>query len=138
MEHAPVRLTHPAKILDIETGTTKQMLADFYWAVADRMLPHIAGRPLSLVRCPEGSAKPCFYQKHVNHMLPNGVTGVPVPDKKTGVPEQYITLDSREALAGLAQMGVLEIHPWGSRNSDLEHDRPHHPRSRPRRVPRLV
>ena len=121
MEHAPVRLTHPSKTLDTETGTTKQMLADFYWAVADRMLPHIAGRPLSLVRCPEGSAKPCFYQKHVNHMLPNGVTGVPVPDKKTGVPGQYITLDSREALAGLAQMGVLEIHPWGSRNTDLEH-----------------
>ena len=121
MPRAPVRLTHPAKILDSESGTTKQMLADFYWAVADRMLPHIAGRPLSLVRCPEGSAKPCFYQKHVNHMLPNGVIGTPVPDKKTGVTELYITLDSPEALAGLAQMGVLEIHPWGSRNTDLEH-----------------
>ena len=121
MEHAPVRLTHPSKILDTESGTTKQMLADFYWAVSDRMLPYIAGRPLSLVRCPEGSAKPCFYQKHVNHMLPAGVIGVPVPDKKTGVPEPYITLDSAAALAGLAQMGVLEVHPWGSQNADLEH-----------------
>ncbi len=121
LEHAPVRLTHPTKILDFESGTTKQILADYYWAVADRMLPHIAGRPLSLVRCPEGSAKPCFYQKHVNHMLPKGVESVLVPDKKTGVPEPYITLDSREALAGLAQMGVLEVHPWGSRNGDLEH-----------------
>ena len=119
-EKAPVRLTHPYKLLDIESGVTKQMLADFYWAVADRMLPHIAGRPLSLVRCPEGSAKPCFYQKHVNHMLPKGISGVPVPDKKTGIPEEYITLSTREALAGLAQMGVLEIHPWGSRNMDLE------------------
>lgn len=120
-EHAPVRLTHPAKVLDADSGVTKQMLADFYWAVAERMLPHIRNRPLSLVRCPEGSTKPCFYQKHVNHMLPPGITGVPVPDKKTGVPEQYITLDSREALAGLAQMGVLEVHPWGSCNGDLEH-----------------
>ena len=121
VEHAPVRLTHPAKVLDAESGVTKQMLADFYWAVAERMLPHIRNRPLSLVRCPEGSTKPCFYQKHVNHMLPKGITGVPVPDKKTGVPEEYITLDSAEALAGLAQMGVLEVHPWGSCNEDLEH-----------------
>ena len=117
----PVRLTHPAKVLDVSSGVTKSMLADYLWAVADRMLPHIAGRPLSLVRCPEGSAKPCFYQKHVNHMLPPGVKSVDVPDKKTGVVEPYITLDSKEALAGLAQMGVLEVHPWGSTNEDLEH-----------------
>ena len=121
MEKAPVRLTHPDKILDAETKLTKQQLADFYWAVAERMLPHIAGRPLSLVRCPEGSEKPCFFQKHVNHMLPPGISSVDVPDKKTGVPEPYITLNTREALAGLAQMGCLEIHPWGSRNQDLEH-----------------
>ena len=100
---------------------TKQTLADFYWAIAAHMLPHIAGRPLSLVRCPEGSTKPCFYQKHVTPALPKGIGTVMVPDKKTGVPEPYITLDSREALAGLAQMGVLEVHPWGSRNDDLEH-----------------
>ncbi len=123
-EHAPVRLTHPEKLLDAESGVTKQMLADFYWAVAERMLPHIADRPLSLVRCPEGSVKPCFFQKHVNHMLPKGVGGVDVPNKKTGEPEAYITIPGgaagREALAGLAQMGVLEVHPWGSRNGDLE------------------
>ncbi len=121
LEHPPVRLTHPSKILDPETHTTKQMLADFYWAVAARMLPHIAGRPLSLVRCPEGASKPCFYQKHVNSLLPPGVESTPVPDKKTGVVEPYITLSTPEALAGLAQMGVLEIHPWGSTNADLEH-----------------
>ena len=117
----PVRLTHPAKVLDPESGLTKRELAEYYWAVAARMLPHIADRPLSLVRCPEGAGKPCFYQKHVNHMLPPGVGSVSVPDKKTGVPEPYITLSTPEALAGLAQMGVLEIHPWGSRNEDLEH-----------------
>lgn len=119
-EHAPVRLTHPAKVLDGSSAVTKQMLADFYWMVADRMLPHIAGRPLSLVRCPEGAEKPCFFQKHVNHMLPKGIGGVPVPDKRTGIPEEYVTLSTKEALAGLAQIGVLEVHPWGSRNEDLE------------------
>jgi len=117
----PVRLTHPDRILDEETGLTKRELAEYYWAVATRMLPHVEGRPLSLVRCPDGSGKPCFYQKHVNHMLPPGVDGIDVPNKKTGVMESYITLETPEALAGLAQMGVLEVHPWGSRNDDLEH-----------------
>jgi bifunctional non-homologous end joining protein LigD len=117
----PVRLTHPEKILDAETGLTKRELAEYYWAVAARMLPHVEGRPLSLVRCPEGSGKPCFYQKHVSHMLPPGIEGIDVPNKKTGVMEPYITLDTPEALAGLAQMGVLEVHPWGSRNDNLEH-----------------
>ena len=118
---ATVRLTHPAKVLDAESGMTKQMLADYYWAIADSMLPYIANRPLSLVRCPEGSTKPCFYQKHVTAMLPKGIESVMVVDKKSGKPEPYITLDSREALAGLAQMGVLEVHPWGATNTDLEH-----------------
>jgi bifunctional non-homologous end joining protein LigD len=120
-EHAAVRLTHPAKVLDAESGMTKQMLADFYWGVAERMLPHIAGRPLSLVRCPEGVGKECFFQKHVTAMLSKEIETVQVPDKKTGKLEPYITLHTREALAGLAQMGVLEVHPWGSRNEDLEH-----------------
>ena len=118
---APVRLTHPQKVLDEETQLTKQQLADYYWAVAPHMLPHIEGRPLSLVRCPEGSGKECFFQKHVNHMLPPGIGAVDVPDKKTGKIEPYITLSTAEALAGLAQIGVLEVHPWGSRNDDLEH-----------------
>jgi bifunctional non-homologous end joining protein LigD len=118
---APVRLTHAEKILDAETQLTKQQLADYYWAIAPHMLPHVERRPLSLVRCPEGSEKQCFYQKHVNHLMPPGVTAVDVPDKKTGKIEPYITLSSAEALAGMAQMGVLEVHPWGSRNEDLEH-----------------
>jgi bifunctional non-homologous end joining protein LigD len=116
-----VRLTHPDKILDPESKLTKQELADYYWSVAQWMLPHIADRPLSLVRCPEGAGKPCFFQKHVNHMLPPGVGGVDVPNKKTGEMEPYITLHTVEALVGLAQMGVLEVHPWGSSNDDLEH-----------------
>ena len=124
-DHPPIRLTHPDKILDAESNLTKQALADYYWAIAAHMLPHIASRPLSIVRCPEGSGKPCFFQKHVTATLPKGIGSVDVPDKKTGVPEPYITLGveetNAEALAGLAQMGVLEVHPWGSRNDDLEH-----------------
>ena len=120
-EKTSVRLTHPAKILDTESGLTKQMLADYYWAIGENMLPHIADRPISLVRCPESSTKPCFYQKHVNAMLPRNIGTVMISDKQSGKPEPYITLSSQESLASLAQLGVLEIHPWGSCNDDIEH-----------------
>jgi bifunctional non-homologous end joining protein LigD len=116
-----VRLTHPDKVLDAESGLTKAELSAYYQGVAEHMLPHITGRPLSLVRCPEGTGKPCFFQKHVTAMLPQGVEGIDVPNKKTGEPEPYITLHTTDAIINMAQMGVLEIHPWGSRNDDLEH-----------------
>jgi bifunctional non-homologous end joining protein LigD len=115
------RLTHPGKVVDAESGLTKQQLADYYAAVADVLLPEIAGRPLSLVRCPAGADKPCFFQKHSSDTLPEAIQTVEVPDKKTGQLEPYITLDAPEGLESLAQIGVLEVHPWGSRNADLEH-----------------
>ena len=118
--HAPIRLTHPDKILDAQTKLTKQQLADYYWAIAPYMLPYIADRPVSLVRCPGGVGHPCFFQKHVTGTLPAGVESVDIPDKKTGKKEPYITLSTAEAVAGLAQMGVLEVHPWGSKNDNLE------------------
>lgn len=113
-------LTHPDKQLDEASGLTKRQLAEYYLAVSSRLLPHIAGRPLSIVRCPEGSTKPCFFQKHIGSGLPDGVNSVPVRDRKTGATERYITVSSAEGLAGLAQVGVLEVHPWGSRNDSLE------------------
>ncbi len=113
-------ITHPEKILDPESGLTKQALAEYYLAVAERMLPHVADRPLSIVRCPDGSNKPCFFQKHVGRGLPEGVNAVAVADRKTGEKEEYLTLNSADGLLGLAQMGVLEIHPWGSRNDSLD------------------
>lgn len=119
-EVAGVRLTHPDKILDQESRLTKQQLAEYYAAVADHLLPHITGRPLSVVRCPEGSEKPCFYQKHIGMGTPAGVDSVPVPSKSGGPTEQYLTVSTAQGLISLAQMGVLEIHPWGSRNESLE------------------
>ncbi len=120
MEHAPVRLTHPDKVLDPTSGLTKQQLADYYWAVSENMLPHLAGRPISLVRVPDGIGKEQFFQKHVNSMLPPGFDAVDVPDKKTGKVEKYIALHTREAIAALAQIAVLEVHPWGSLAANLE------------------
>ncbi|MGA7155612.1 MAG: non-homologous end-joining DNA ligase [Acidobacteriaceae bacterium] len=118
---AGLRLTHPDKVIDPASGLTKQQLADYYALVADRMLPYIANRPLSIVRCPEGAGKPCFFQKHVTPSLPDGIKTIQIQDKSSSEPEPYITLDTPEALISLAQLSVLEIHPWGSTNDDLEH-----------------
>ena len=113
-------ITHPDKILDPESGMTKLDLARYYLAVAGYMLPHVADRPLSIVRCPEGTGKQCFFQKHVSKGLPPGIGSIAVPDKKSGAVEQYLTLNTAQGLVGMAQLGVLEIHPWGSKNDDLE------------------
>jgi bifunctional non-homologous end joining protein LigD len=113
-------ITHPDKVLDAESGTTKQQLAEYYLAVAEHMLPHIADRPISVLRCPDGVGKSCFFQKHVGMGLPAGVKTVAVPNRKNKEREAYLTVDSSEGLLGLAQMGVLEIHPWGSHNESLD------------------
>ena len=115
-----VRLTHADKVIDAASGLTKQMLADYYEAVADKMLPYIADRPLSIVRCPDGSTGTCFFQKHFKSGLPAGTGSVDVPDKKTGKVEAYITIATKDALVGMAQMNVLEFHPWGARSGALE------------------
>lgn len=118
-EPLPVHLTHADKVLDESSGVTKEALARYYWEVSAYMLPHIADRPLTLVRCVEGSGKPCFYQKHRNQMT-RAFDSVDVLNRKTGAHEPYITLSTRESIVQLAQIGVLEVHPWGSHNQDLE------------------
>ncbi len=119
-EPFPIALSHPDKQVDSETKLTKRELADYFWAVREHMLPFIEERPLSIVRCPQGSTKPCFFQKHVTENLPEGIEGIDIRGRRSGVIEKYITLSTPLGLAGLAQMGVLEIHPWGSSNSDIE------------------
>ena len=120
LEPFQVRLTHPDKVLDRESGLTKDGLAHYYAAAGPYMLPHIEGRPLSLVRCMNGNGKPCFFQKHANESLTPDLECVDIVDKKTGKPEPYITLSTTQALVELAQLNVLEIHAWGSTNDSLE------------------
>jgi bifunctional non-homologous end joining protein LigD len=115
---AKIVLTHPERVLDPDSGLTKRGLAEYLALVADRMLPHITDRPISFVRCPGGTAKACFYQKHIETQLPPGIGSVTIKEKEgTG---DYLTIDTAEGLIGLAQMGVLEVHPWGSRADDVE------------------
>jgi bifunctional non-homologous end joining protein LigD len=119
MTAPPYPLTHPDKILYAEQGITKRELYEYYALVADRLLPHVRNRPLTLVRCPNGSDKPCFFQKHPGRGMPGAVHSVIVPEKHGRA--AYGVIDDREGLFALVQYGVLEIHTWGSRITDLEH-----------------
>jgi bifunctional non-homologous end joining protein LigD len=78
----------------------------------------VAGRPLTLVRCPEGHEGECFYQKHLPHGIPAGMRGVMIKEKTKR--EEYVVVDDLAGLASLVQMGVLEIHPWPARDDDVE------------------
>src|SRR6185437_14781877 len=102
---AGVRLTHPDKVLYPEQGITKQDLADYYLAAADRMLPHVTKRPLTLVRCPAGSERKCFYQRHAGSGVPDELGQVPI----AGFAEPYLYIKDTAGLIALVQMGVLEI-----------------------------
>jgi bifunctional non-homologous end joining protein LigD len=109
-------LTHPDKVLFPQQGLTKRDLAAYYLEIADWILPHVAGRPLVLVRCPQGSGRKCFYQRHRHDGLPDTVKGIECGDE---APCVYI--DSAEGLVGLVQVGVLEIHTWGAPVAGLDH-----------------
>ncbi len=112
-------LSHADKVLYPEQGITKRELLDYYALVAERMLPHVAGRPLTLVRCPNGYGKPCFFQKHPGKGTPDGVRSVPLAEKSGTEP--YSVIDDARGLFGLVQLGALEIHTWGSHAADPEH-----------------
>ena len=115
---AGVTITHPDRILFPEQGLTKQALAEFYVAVAPLALPHLKDRPLSLLRCPQGRA--CFFQKHLGPGAPEAIGAVEVPEDDGT--DLYPVVRDAAGLVGLVQLGVLELHPWGSRADRL--DRP--------------
>ena len=110
-----IRLTHPERILWEEEGITKQGLAEFYTDIADWVLPHIVGRPLSLLRCPSGTGAKCFFAKHPWQGLDRSVRRVDTGDK-----EPMVAIDGLAGLMCLVQAGVVEIHPWGSTVDHLE------------------
>ena len=115
-----VTLSHPDRVLFPEQAVTKLALARYYEAVRDWILPHVKDRPLTLVRCPEGYQKDCFYQKHANDQMPDVIGRVEVPADQGSA--CYTIAHSLEALLGLVQIGVLEIHTWGAKRDKL--DRP--------------
>lgn len=116
---AGVRLTHPGRVLFPQMNVTKKVLAEYLDAVADVMLPDLEGRAVSLVRCPEGRQKACFFQKHAGAGLPDAFDTRPVKER-SGTTKDYLVINSREALVSCAQVGALEVHVWGSRLDRIE------------------
>lgn len=115
---AGVTLTHPDKLLFAGLGVTKRELAQYYERIAGWMLPHLANRPLVLVRCPHGADTKCFYQKNTETGFPTSIGHVVVQHDEG--PVSYALVDSAEGLVALVQLGVLEIHTWGSLADDVE------------------
>lgn len=119
VEIAGVPLSHPERVLYPEQGVTKADLARYFESVADWILPQVAGRPLTLVRCPQGRARTCFYQKHAREGLPAAVRSLELREAG-GKDEPYLYVDDLEGLVGLVQVGVLELHLWGARVDAVE------------------
>jgi bifunctional non-homologous end joining protein LigD len=113
-----VRISHPDRVIYPDLGTSKIQLARYYERIADWIVPHVTGRPLTLVHCPAGIAAPCNFLKHAKAWGPSALRRVRIQEKtKVG---EYLIADSIEAVVSLAQMGIVEIHTWNSTADNIE------------------
>ncbi len=118
IEFEGVRLTNPDRVFYPAEGITKLQLAQYYAAIAKWALPQLTGRALSMVRCPEGIDGQHFYQKHDMPGFSDVLGRIEIRDKsEIGT---YLFIENLAGLIGVVQMGVLEIHPWGSTIDRLE------------------
>nr|WP_295371873.1 DNA ligase D [uncultured Sphingosinicella sp.] len=114
-----VKISNPERVIDPASNVTKGELAAYYRAVAPMMLVWSANRPISLVRCPQGRAKKCFFQKHDAGTFGPSVLHIPIEEKR-GKIEDYIYFADQAGLMTCVQMGTIEFHGWGSRVEDVE------------------
>ncbi|MDY0748615.1 DNA ligase D [Paucibacter sp. R3-3] len=112
------RLTHPERVIDPSTGITKLEVAEFYAAVAPRLLPHLKHRPVSLVRGPDGVDGALFFQKHGDTLRIPGLKQLD-PALDPGHPP-LLEIPTRTALLGAVQMNVLELHTWNATSNMIE------------------
>jgi len=114
-----VNISHPERVVFAKARLTKGDVADYYRQMARWILPEVARRPLSLLRCPDGVDKQCFFQKHHGTGLGDAVEAIPL-EQKSGR-EDYLYIEDSEGLLQLVQMNTLELHPWGASVDDPEH-----------------
>ncbi|HWH85923.1 MAG TPA: DNA ligase D [Pseudomonas sp.] len=111
-----VRITHPDRVIDAVSGTTKMQLAQYYASVAEYILPQLKDRPVALVRAPDGIGGELFFQKNAERLAIPGITTL---DKElTGQPVMLI--NNAEALIGAVQMSTVEMHTWNATTVDLD------------------
>jgi len=112
-----VRITHPDRVIDVTSGTTKMQLAQYYAQVAPWLLPHLKQRPVALVRAPEGVEGELFFQKHAERLNIPGV--VTLDSAFSGQPVMIV--DTPQALIGAVQMNTVEFHTWNATSKNAEH-----------------
>ncbi|CAN7672064.1 DNA ligase D [Mesorhizobium sp. LjNodule214] len=116
---ATIWVTNPERRLFGKTGPTKLDIAVYYALVGDFMLPHIIGRPVSLVRCPTGLPKDCFFQRHAFTGMPPSVA-VFESTNSEGETKTYLSVEDAKGYLALAQFGVVEFHTWGTHRTKLD------------------
>jgi bifunctional non-homologous end joining protein LigD len=114
-----IKISNRARVIFPESGQTKGELADYYARIAPLMLSFAANRPISLVRCPQGRAKKCFFQKHDSGAFGDHVRHVAIREKNGGS-EDYLYVDDTDGLIACVQMGTIEFHGWASRADAVE------------------
>ena len=107
-----IRITHPDRLIWPSLKITKADLARYYAEVSDWMLPHLANRPLTLVRCPDGAEKQCFYQRHLGMGASPG--DLKLFDRLRSSKGKYLYLDSKRGMLSAVQNGAVEFHTWGA------------------------
>jgi len=111
---AAIRITHPERLIWPSLKISKADLAAYYDEVADWMLPHVASRPLTLVRCPDGAEAKCFYQRHLG-------MGASPGELKTFSNRKYLYLETKSGILSAVQNGAVEFHTWGATVPDVKH-----------------
>ncbi len=112
-----IKVTNPERVIDPSTGLTKLALVRYYESVAERILPHLEDRPVSLVRAPEGIGGELFFQKHPETRVP----GLRVFDASLWPGHaRMLGIDSVEALLAAAQMNTIEFHTWNSTSAHID------------------
>ena len=107
-----VKVSNAQRVIDPSSGLTKLDLVRYYESVADWMLPHLTGRPCSLVRGPTGVTGELFFQKHGEKI---GIPGIKELDPALWPGHAaLLEIGTAQALAGAAQMNVIEFHTWNS------------------------
>jgi bifunctional non-homologous end joining protein LigD len=115
---AAIHLTNPEREMS-DTGVTKLDIALYYARIGDWLLPELLRRPVTIVRCPSGDLKDCFYQRHAFAGLPEGVETVHLKDEEGRA--AFITVTAPKGYLALAQFGAIEFHLWGCHVDDPEH-----------------
>lgn len=110
---AGVAISHPGRVVWPDNGLTKADLARYYEQVGPWLLTQLVNRPLSLLRCPDGSAAECFFQRHMGKARPDGVEEF-IWETSSGSRRSYLYVTSLEAVIGMVQRGVIEFHTWGA------------------------